>query len=167
VIIVFVYHFVSNSGLCIVSRNSLVRIVTCYGMGSPGFESRWARDFPHTSRPSLPYNGYRVLPGGKAAGVWAWPLTPFRAGVRKRVELFLYSPFGTSWPVLGWILPLPSVFKILLSLSCIAIFKLVSFQTRWTHSSPETCRSLHSVMLSRGDIWSDRYLLSLSLEELG
>jgi hypothetical protein len=27
--------------------------------------------------PSLLYNGYRIsFPGGKAAGVWSWPLTP-------------------------------------------------------------------------------------------
>jgi len=26
--------------------------------------------------PSLLYNGYRVLPGGKAAGGWRWPATP-------------------------------------------------------------------------------------------
>jgi len=36
------------------------------------------RDFPHPSRPtlgppSLLYNGYRVFPGGKAAGAWRWP----------------------------------------------------------------------------------------------
>ena len=33
----------------------------------------------HTDRPwdppSLLYNGYRVLPGGKAAGAWRWPPT--------------------------------------------------------------------------------------------
>jgi hypothetical protein len=26
---------------------------------------------------SLLYNGYRVFPGGKAAGMWCWPPTPF------------------------------------------------------------------------------------------
>ena len=26
--------------------------------------------------PSLLYNGYRVFPGGKAAGAWCWPPTP-------------------------------------------------------------------------------------------
>jgi len=146
-----------------VSRNSVVRIVTCYGMDSPWIESRWARGFPHTSRTSLPNKVYRVFPGGKATGAWPWPPTPFSAGVTERVDLFLYSPFGSSWPVLGWTLPLPSVFTLLVSLSCTPISKLASFQTRSTRSSRETCRSLHSVMLSRGDIWND----SLSLEELG
>jgi len=26
--------------------------------------------------PSLLYNGYRIFPGGKAAGAWRWPPTP-------------------------------------------------------------------------------------------
>jgi hypothetical protein len=30
---------------------------------------------------------------------------PSRAEVKERVELYLYSPSGPSWPVLGWNLP--------------------------------------------------------------
>jgi hypothetical protein len=51
--------------------------------------------------PSLLYNGYRVVAGGKAAGAWHWPLTPSSAEVNERVELYLYSPSWPSWPVLG------------------------------------------------------------------
>ena len=29
------------------------------------------------------------------------------AEIKERVELYLYSPSGTSWPVIGWTLPLP------------------------------------------------------------
>ena len=57
--------------------------------------------------PSLLYNGYRVFPGGKAAGAWRWLSTPSNAEVREGEDLYLYSPSGPSWPVLGWTLPLP------------------------------------------------------------
>ena len=57
--------------------------------------------------PSLVYDGYRVFPEGKAAGAWRWPPTPPNAKVKERVQLYLYSPSGPSWPFLGWTLPLP------------------------------------------------------------
>jgi hypothetical protein len=37
--------------------------------------------------PSLLYNGYRVIPGGKAVGAWCWPPTPSSTEVKERVEL--------------------------------------------------------------------------------
>jgi len=37
----------------IVGRDSVVRIVTCYGLDGQGIESRWDGVFPHLSRPSL------------------------------------------------------------------------------------------------------------------
>ena len=37
----------------IVVRDSLVVITTRYGLDGPGFEARWGRDFPHSSRPAL------------------------------------------------------------------------------------------------------------------
>jgi hypothetical protein len=55
--------------------------------------------------PSFLYHGYRVFPGGKAAGVWRLP-PPSSAEAKERVDLCLYSPSGPSWPVLGWTLPL-------------------------------------------------------------
>ena len=57
--------------------------------------------------PSLLYIGCRVFPGGKAAGAWRWPPTTFSADVKERVELYLYSPSGLLWSVLGWTLTLP------------------------------------------------------------
>jgi hypothetical protein len=32
---------------------SVIGIATAYGQDNPGIESRWGRDFPHLSRPSL------------------------------------------------------------------------------------------------------------------
>ena len=63
------------------SWDSSVGIATRYGLDCPRIESWWWRDFPHPSRPALGppsplYNGYRVFPGGKAAGAWRWPPAP-------------------------------------------------------------------------------------------
>jgi len=57
------------------SRDISVGIATHYGLDGPEIESRWGRDFPHLpdlpwGPPSLLYNGYRLFPGGKAAGAW-------------------------------------------------------------------------------------------------
>jgi hypothetical protein len=95
-----------------VGRDRSVGITTRYGLDGPGIESQWGRDFPHPSitlwgLPSLLYNGYRVFPGGKAAGAWRWAPTPSSAEIKERVELYLYYTSGPSWPVLGWILSLP------------------------------------------------------------
>jgi hypothetical protein len=54
---------------------SSVGIVTDYGLDGPGIESGGGEIFrtrPDRSLgpPSLLYNGYRVFPGGKAAGAW-------------------------------------------------------------------------------------------------
>ena len=56
-------------------QDSSVGIATGYELDGPGIESRWGRDFcirPDRpwGPPSLLYNGYRVIPGGKAAGAW-------------------------------------------------------------------------------------------------
>jgi hypothetical protein len=82
-----------------------VGIATRYGLDGPGIEYRWRRDFRTRpdqpwGLPSLLHNGYRVFPGGLL------PI-PSTAEVKERVELYLYSPYGPSWPVIGWNLPLP------------------------------------------------------------
>ena len=57
-------------------RDSSVGIATRYGLDGPGIESRWGGEIFRTrpdwpwGPPSLLYNGYRVFPGGKAAGAW-------------------------------------------------------------------------------------------------
>ena len=66
----------------------------------------------HTDRPwgppSLLYNGYRVFFSGvKRPGCGVNHPPPSSAEVEGRVELYICSLFGPSWPVLGEILPLP------------------------------------------------------------
>ena len=57
-------------------RDSAVGIATRYGLDGPVIESRWEKRFSAPGQtgpgapPSLLYNGYRVFPGGKAAGAW-------------------------------------------------------------------------------------------------
>jgi len=51
--------------------------------------------------PSLLYNGYQVFPGVKQLGRVVDHPFPANAEVNEIVELYLYSFFGPSWPVLG------------------------------------------------------------------
>jgi len=58
-----------------VSQDSSVSLVTRYGLDGPG-SNNGGGEISHTrpdrpwGPPSLPYNGYRVFPGSKAAGAW-------------------------------------------------------------------------------------------------
>jgi hypothetical protein len=98
-------------------RGSPVGIATGYGLDDPrdrilvGSEiSRTSPDRPW-GRPSLLYNGYRVFPGGKewlGRGI-DHPL-PYSAEVKERVKVYLYSPSGPSWLLLGWTLTIYSSF---------------------------------------------------------
>jgi len=77
---------------------SSVGTATAYGLDGPGIEYRWWRIFRTCpdrpwGPPSLLYNGYRVFPVGKVRpGRDADPSSPSTAEVKKRVELYLYSP---------------------------------------------------------------------------
>ena len=60
---------------CGVSRDSIVGITTRYGLDGPGIESRWGvicrtRPDKPWGPHSLLYNGYWLVPRGKAAGAW-------------------------------------------------------------------------------------------------
>jgi hypothetical protein len=85
------------------SRDSSVGIATRYGLDGPGIESRWGRDFQHPSRvyPASCTMGTGSFPGVKRPGRGVDHPPPSSAKVKERVELYLYSPSGPSWPVLG------------------------------------------------------------------
>jgi hypothetical protein len=91
--------------------DTVVGRATGYGLDGLGIEYRRERDFPHPSRPALgptqsPYNRYRVsYPRVNRPGRGA-DNPPSGAEVEERQELYLCSPSGPSWAVLGWTLPL-------------------------------------------------------------
>jgi hypothetical protein len=126
-------------------------IATGYGLDGPGIESWWGRDFPHPSRPalgppSLLCNGQQVFTGGKAAGAWRWPPTPSSAEVKERVELYLYSTSGPSWPVIGRTLPLPlpPIFMI----QCNSILSYTPRSSKGSFRSYFSTKTLHAFPLS-------------------
>jgi hypothetical protein len=114
----------------VVGRDSSVGIATRYGLDGPGIESRWGRDFPHPSRwvpPSLLYNGYRVsFPGVKRPGRGVVHPPSSSAGVKERVELYLYSPSGPSWSLLG-----RTLFMCVLILNVLIIVYIVMKLHSW------------------------------------
>ena len=76
-------------------------------------------DFPHLSRPSLgptqpPIQWVLVsLQGVKRPGLGADHPPPSSAEIKGRIELYLYTPSGLLWPVLGRTLPfLPLVVQV-------------------------------------------------------
>jgi len=88
-------------------RDSSVGVAPRYRLDGPGIESRWRARFSapvHTGSVAHPASctmGTGSFPGVKQPGrvVGHPPLSS--AEVKERVELYLYSPFEPSWPVLG------------------------------------------------------------------
>ena len=71
------------------------------GLGPHGSEIFRTRPDRLWGPPSHLYHAYHVFPVCNAAGAWCWPPTPSSFEVKERVELYIYSPLGPSWPVLG------------------------------------------------------------------
>ena len=98
-------------------RDSSVDIATRYGLVGLGIESRWGRYFPHPSRPALGPTQPPVqwVPGFsrgvKRPGRGVDHPPPSSAEVEGRAELYICSPSGPSWPVIGRTLPYVSHFS--------------------------------------------------------
>jgi hypothetical protein len=74
---------------------SSVGIATGFGLDDPGIESRWWRDLPHLSRPTLGFTqpGTVSSPGVESGrGDEADPSPPSSAVVWNKVALYLFSP---------------------------------------------------------------------------
>jgi hypothetical protein len=86
----------------LVGQDSSVGIATCYGLEGPGIESRLERDFPYLSRQALVpvHPPVRWVPGIKRPGRGLDHRRLSSAEVKERVELYLNSSSGPSWPVL-------------------------------------------------------------------
>ena len=117
-------------------RDSSIGIATRYGWTVRGSNPGWGWDFRHPSRPAIGPTQPPVewvtshFPGIR------WPRRGVKhpprssAKLRERVELQLYSPFDSSWPVLGWNLLVfyfcLNLYLYLLLLNCCNLFLKVS-----------------------------------------
>jgi len=89
-----------------VGRDSSVGIATRYELDGPGIESRWGANFPapvqtgpgayaaSCTMDAGPFPGIKL----PERGVEHAPV--YSAKVKKRVELYLHFPSGTSWRIL-------------------------------------------------------------------
>jgi hypothetical protein len=87
--------------------DSSVGIATRYGLDGPGIESRWGARFsaPVQTGPGAHPASYTMgtgcFPGVKRPGRGVDHPHPPSAEIKERVELYLFSPSGPSWPVPG------------------------------------------------------------------
>jgi len=101
-----------SSSIFLVGQDSAVSIATCYGLDGPGIESRLGTRFsaPFQTGPGA-HPVYTIgtgsFPGVKRPGLGIDHPPPYSVRVKERVELYLYSTSGRSWPVKGWTVPLP------------------------------------------------------------
>ena len=91
--------------------NSSVGIATYYGPHGPGIESRWGARFSAPvqtgigTHPASCAIGTGSFPGVKRPGRGVDLSPPSSAVIKERVELYICSPSGSSWPVKGRTLP--------------------------------------------------------------
>ena len=88
-------------------RDSSVGVVTCYGLDGPGIETRWGARFSapvQTGSGAHPVSytmGTGSFPGVKWPGHGVDHPPPSSTKVKERLKLYLYSPSGPLWPVIG------------------------------------------------------------------
>ena len=139
------------------------------GVNGPGIESRWKRNFPHASRPALgpsqpPAQGVqRHCLKRQRRGVKHPP--PSCAEVKERVELYLYSPFMSSWQVTGWTLHFYLYLYTQGRRVYIAKIKLGDFDERQNKNSGFLGRTERCVDKDSRTPKEPTYLLKYSMEQ--
>ena len=97
-----------------------VGIATCYGLDGPGIETRWGARFStpiQTSPGAHPASrtvGTGSFQGVKRPGRGADHPPASKHWGHEKVELYLYSPSGPQWPVVGGENPFIHITDILL-----------------------------------------------------
>ena len=103
----------------ITGRDSSAGIATRDGLDDSGNESRWGGT--RFSAPVQPGPGVYPasctmstgsFPGVKRPGRGADYPPPSKCRGHERVELYLYSPSGPSWPVIGWTFTFMKKYKV-------------------------------------------------------
>ena len=111
-------------------QDSTVGIATRYGLDGSGIESRWGARFSAPFQtgpgayPAPCIRGTGYSPGVKRPGRGADHPPPSKCRGHERVGLYLYSPSGPSWPVMGE--PLPFYLNNGIISQCCFICKFVS-----------------------------------------
>ena len=152
----------------IVCRDSSVGIATRYGLDGPGIESRWDPTFSAPlqtgpgAHPASCTVGTGSFPGVTPSGRGINHPLPCNIEVKERVELYLYSPSGPSWPVIWWILPLLlpcNLTHVFLISICISVIQLAVTALAFDKRLPEDghCMSKHVGGVS--DVWTSVFLL--------
>ena len=115
------------------------------------------RDFPQPSRrvlgPTQP--PIRCLPGHFPGGSECSDDHPplYSAEVKERVELYLYTPYVSSWPVLGWNLPLP----LPLTSPCLVTFRGVYLSYPSTSRQNSCISSLSRLCARKRRFWRQNF----------
>ena len=100
-------HYFKVLQITQMGQDGSVGIATCYGLDDPGIESRWGARFSAPfqtgpgAHPASFTRGTESFPGFKRPGSGVDHPHSSSAVFQERVEIYLYSPIGPSWPVLG------------------------------------------------------------------